>query len=54
VIFAVVGSIRNVEAVAAGTGIRILPYLRKAYGVGGTAASNGCLRWYEAHRIGNE
>ena len=66
--FAVVGSIRDVELIAAGPGIRILPYLRKAYGAGrwrkmkGSATirlPNGIERlveldWYEAHGIGRK
>jgi hypothetical protein len=64
--FEVVGPIANVEVIAAGPGIRIRSYLRKAYGPGrwrkmkGTATvrlANGArraveLHWYEAHGIG--
>ena len=64
--FEVVGSIENVEVVAAGLGVRIRSLLCKAYGRGrwrklkGTATvrlANGALRvvelhWYEAHGIG--
>ena len=64
--FALVGSIRDTEVIAAGPGIRILSYLRKAYGAGrwrkmkglGTVRlPNGSLRrvelhWYKAHGIG--
>ncbi len=64
--FEVVGSIENVEVIAAGLGVRIRSLLRKAYGRGrwrklkGTATvrlANGALRevelhWYEAHGIG--
>jgi len=64
--FEVVGSIENVEVIAAGLGVRIRSLLRKAYGRGrwrklkGTATvrlANGALRvveshWYEAHAIG--
>ena len=64
--FEVVGHIANVEVIAAGPGIRVRSFLRKAYGRGrwrkmkGTATvrlANGALRavelhWYEAHGIG--
>jgi hypothetical protein len=64
--FELVGVIADVELIAAGPGIRIRSYLRKAYGSGrwrkmkGTATvrlPNGALRvvelhWYEAHGIG--
>jgi hypothetical protein len=64
--FQFVGSIEDEAAIAAGPGIRIRSYLRKAYGQGrwrkmkGTATvrlPNGALRrvelhWYEAHGIG--
>jgi len=66
--FALVGSIRDTEVIAAGPGIRILSYLRKAYGAGrwrkmkGNATirlPNGIerlveLHWYEAHGIGRK
>jgi hypothetical protein len=62
----VIGAITNVEPIANGSGIRVLRYLRKNYGVGrwrklkGVATvqlPNGALRkvelhWYEAHGIG--
>ena len=64
--FEVIGSIENLEVIAAGLGVRIRSFLRKAYGRGrwrklkGTATvrlANGALRvvelhWYEAHGIG--
>ncbi|MGD0228166.1 MAG: hypothetical protein ABSF71_38165 [Terriglobia bacterium] len=64
--FELVSHIANVEVIAAGPGIRVRSYLRKAYGRGrwrkmkGTATirlANGALRavelhWYEAHGIG--
>jgi hypothetical protein len=64
--FELVGSIEDVAAIAAGPGIRVRSYLRKAYGQGrwrkmkGSATvrlPNGALRrvelhWYEAHGIG--
>lgn len=64
--FEVAGPITNIEVIATGPGIRLLPYLRKKYGRGrwrklkGTATirlPNGAqrqveLHWYEAHGIG--
>ncbi len=64
--FELVGSITNPAVIAAGPGIRLRSYLRKAYGharwrkMKGTAKvrlPNGALRtvelhWYEAHGIG--
>lgn len=64
--FEVVGPIRGIETIAKGPGVRVRPYLRKAYGRGrwrkmkGFATvrlPNGALRevelhWYEAHGIG--
>ena len=64
--FELIGPAANVEVIAAGPGIRVRSYLRKAYGQGrwrkmkGTATvrlANGALRvvelhWYEAHGIG--
>jgi hypothetical protein len=64
--FELIGPIANVEVIAAGPGIRVRSYLRKAYGQGrwrkikGTATvrlTNGALRvvelhWYKAHGIG--
>ena len=64
--FELVGSLAKVEVIAAGPGIRVRQYLRKAYGsarwrkMKGTATvrlPNGALRrvelhWYEAHGIG--
>jgi len=64
--FELVGNIANVEVIAAGPGVRIRAFLRKAYGRGrwrklkGTATvrlPNGALRavevhCYEAHGIG--
>ena len=65
---AVVGSIRDVEVIAAGPGIRILPYLHKAHGDGRwrkmkasatTRLQNGIERLvelprYEAHGVGRK
>jgi len=64
--FEIVGDISEIETIAAGSGIRILPILRKRYGAGrwrklkGIATvrlSNGDVRsaeihWFEAHGIG--
>lgn len=64
--FEVIGQIREVEAISIGRAIRVLRYLRRAYGRGrwrkmkGIATvrlPNGVLRrvelhWYEAHGIG--
>ena len=64
--FELVGSIADVEVIAAGPSVRVRSYLRKAYGRGrwrkmkGIATvrlPNGALRtvelhWYEAHGIG--
>jgi len=66
--FEIVGEITEVETIAAGPGVRVQPYLRKAYGRGrwrklkGTAliriaAGNVRtveLHWYEAHGIGKK
>lgn len=66
--FEIVGEITEVETIASGSGVRVLPYLRKAYGRGrwrklkGTAlirvpAGNVRmveLHWYEAHGIGKK
>jgi len=64
--FELVGYIANAEVIAAGPGIRVRSFLRKAYGRGrwrkmkGAATvrlPNGArriveLHWYEAHGIG--
>jgi hypothetical protein len=65
--FRIIGRIDNVEIIAAGSSIRILPLLNKRYGKGrwrklkGAATveriSTGRIRraeihWYEAHGIG--
>ena len=64
--FQLVGSIENVELIAAGPGIRVLSYLRKAYGSARWRKMKGRawarlpndelreveLHWYEAHGIG--
>ena len=64
--FQVIGTIRGIEIIASGPGVRVRGYLRKAYGHGrwrklkGIATvrlPNGTvykveLHWYEAHGIG--
>jgi hypothetical protein len=64
--FEIIGEITNIETIAAGGGIRILPLLRKRYGPGrwrklkGIATVrlfDGTMRlaevhWFEAHGIG--
>lgn len=66
--FEIVGEITGVEKIAEGTGIRILPILRKRYGKGrwrklkGVATVrlfDGTIRqaevhWFEAHGIGKK
>jgi hypothetical protein len=64
--FEIIGPIRDVEVIAVGGSIRVLPWLRKNYGAGrwrklkgfaeirfqdGTIA-RAELHWYEAHGIG--
>ena len=64
--FEIIGDITKIETIAAGSGIRVLNYLRKKHGSGrwrklkGTALvrfPNGEVRkaelhWYEAHGVG--
>ena len=64
--FELVGQIGDIETIAVGRAIRVLRFLRRAYGLGrwrkmkGVATvrlPNGALRrvelhWYEAHGIG--
>lgn len=65
--FRIIGTIEEVEIIAVGSSIRVLPYLNKQFGKGrwrklkGIATvertSNGRIRiaeihWYEAHGIG--
>jgi hypothetical protein len=64
--FEVVGSITNLDVIAAGPGVRVRSYLRKASGyarwrkmkgIATVRLPNGALRkvelhWYEAHGIG--
>jgi len=64
--FEIIGDVTNIEIIAVGNKIRILPLLRKRYGAGrwrklkGVASvrlSDGSIRiaelhWFEAHGIG--
>ena len=64
--FEVVGSMSEVEVMAAGPSIRVRSYLRKAYGHGGRRKMKGTatvrlpngavrrveLHWYKAHGVG--
>jgi len=64
--FEVIGPITDIEAIAAGPSIRMLPVLRKRYGKGRWRKSKGMatvrladatvrvaeLHWFEAHGIG--
>ncbi len=66
--FEIIGKITEIETIAVGHGIRILPILQKRYGHGnwrklkGIATirlSNGSIRraeihWFEAHGIGKK
>ena len=64
--FEIIGGITSVETLAAGSGLRALPYLRRIYGRGRWRKLKGLalvrvpsgavrkveLHWYEAHGIG--
>jgi hypothetical protein len=64
--FQVIGHISDIEVIATGPGIRVLRYLRKAYGRGRWRKLKGVatvrlpngrlhvveLHWYEAHGVG--
>jgi len=66
--FEIIGEIEDIEIIAVGSSIRVLPYLQKNYGSGrwrklkGSAyvrLPNGNVRWvelhwYEAHGIGRK
>lgn len=66
--FEILGAIADVETIAAGTGIRELARLRKAYGPGFWRKRKGIaqirlpdgnirlaeIHWYEAHSIGRK
>lgn len=64
--FEVIGEITGVETIAEGSGIRVLPRLRKYYGLGNWKKKKGFatvrledgttvraeIHWYEAHGFG--
>lgn len=64
--FEIIGEITNIEKIAVGQGIRILPFLQKRYGKGRWRKLKGIaavrlesseirqaeLHWFEAHGIG--
>ena len=64
--FEIISEIKNVEVIALGSGIRILPILRKRYGAGRWRKLKGIasvrlanddvrlaeVHWFEAHGIG--
>ena len=64
--FEIIGPIANLETIASGSRIRVLPYLRRHYGHGRWRKLKGIatvrlpneavhrveLHWYEAHGIG--
>lgn len=64
--FEVIGEITGVETIAEGSGIQVLPRLRKYYGIGNWKKKKGFatvrledgttvraeLHWYEAHGFG--
>jgi hypothetical protein len=64
--FEVIGEITGVETIAEGFGIRVLPRLRKYYGIGNWKKKKGFatvrledgttvraeIHWYEAHGFG--
>jgi hypothetical protein len=64
--FEVIGEITGVETIAEGSGIRVLPRLRKYYGIGNWKKKKGFatvrledgttvraeIHWYEAHGFG--
>ena len=66
--FEIIGEVSDIETIASGPGVRVLPHLRKTYGCGrwrklkGTAlirVAGGGVRtvevhWYEAHGIGRK
>ena len=64
--FEIIGEITGVETIAEGSGIRVLPRLRKYYGLGNWKKKKGLatvrlesgttvraeIHWYEAHGFG--
>jgi hypothetical protein len=66
--FEIIGEVTDIETIAAGSGIRILPLLRKRFGSGRWRKLKGIafvrlldctmrraeVHWYEAHGIGKK
>ena len=66
--FEIIGAIQNIETIAVGSSIRVLPYVQKVYGQGRWRKLKGIaqvrfpngriqrveLHWYEAHGIGRK
>lgn len=66
--FDIISQIKNIETIAKGSGIRILPRLEKVYGPGNWRKMKGVaavqfpdgekneaeIHWYEAHGIGRK
>ena len=66
--FEIIGEITNIETIASGSGIRILPVLRKQFGSGRWRKLKGVanvrlldhtlrraeVHWFEAHGIGKK
>jgi len=66
--FEIIGTIQNIETIAVGSSIRVLPYVQKVYGQGRWRKLKGIaqvklpngriqrveLHWYEAHGIGRK
>ena len=66
--FEIIGAIKDIETIAVGSGIRILPQLRKRFGTGRWRKLKGFatirlsdytirqaeLHWFEAHGIGKK
>ena len=66
--FEIIGSIRDIETIAVGSGIRILPLLRKRFGSGRWRKLKGIatvrltdhtmrqaeIHWFEAHGAGRK
>ncbi len=48
--FEIVGQITDIEIIAVGSSIRILPFLRKKFGRGEVRFAE--VHWFEAHGIG--
>ncbi len=68
VTFEIIGDIEDIETIAVGSHIRVLPYVQKVYGQGRWRKLKGIaqvrfpngrvqqveLHWYEAHGIGRK